>query len=111
MKDAAQLEKLCLSQDHLCVGTPGRPAFWMPKNRLDEINRDILPRLQADGADRSSAYIFSEFVPRLKAAGVTSADIETIFADNPRRLLCGSSQSADDHQRNSRLLENRGRQA
>ncbi len=39
---------------------------------------------------RPYTYIVTDFVPMLLDRGVTEADIETIFVDNPRRLLTGS---------------------
>ena len=38
---------------------------------------------------RPYTYIVTDFVPRLIERGVTDADVETIFVDNPRRLLTG----------------------
>ena len=39
---------------------------------------------------RPYTYIVTDFVPMLKERGVTDADVERIFVDNPRRLLAGS---------------------
>jgi phosphotriesterase-related protein len=33
------------------------------------------------------AYLAETFLPRLRAAGVSDAEIQTITAENPRRLL------------------------
>jgi phosphotriesterase-related protein len=87
---AGQAERLCLSQDHLCVHSYGRPGFWIPQARAEKIKRELLPVLSTQGYGRSSAYIFSSFVPRLIDAGVDEATVDAIFTDNPRRLLCGS---------------------
>jgi phosphotriesterase-related protein len=40
-------------------------------------------------SDRPYTYITTGFAPMLTARGVTEADLETIFVDNPRRLLAG----------------------
>lgn len=35
------------------------------------------------------AYLFEEFVPRLRAAGVSEAEVQQLLVDNPRRALTG----------------------
>jgi phosphotriesterase-related protein len=82
-------DQVCLSQDHICALTAPRPSFYVP------------PEHRAAGAERREqiawqvwqrpyTYIVTDFVPRLLERGVTDADVETIFVDNPRRLLTGS---------------------
>ena len=39
---------------------------------------------------RPYTYIVTDFAPKLRERGVTDADLETIFVDNPRRLLTGA---------------------
>ena len=39
---------------------------------------------------RPYTYVLTDFVPMLRDRGVTDADLETIFVDNPRRLLAGA---------------------
>jgi predicted metal-dependent phosphotriesterase family hydrolase len=39
---------------------------------------------------RPYTYVLTDFVPMLRDRGVTDADLEAIFVDNPRRLLTGS---------------------
>lgn len=39
------------------------------------------------GNSRRFAYLVTDFVPKLRAAGVTDADLHTILVDNPRRML------------------------
>jgi predicted metal-dependent phosphotriesterase family hydrolase len=39
---------------------------------------------------RPYTYIVTDFVPKLLQRGVTEADVEMIFVDNPRRLLAGT---------------------
>ena len=38
---------------------------------------------------RPYTYVMTDFVPRLRELGVTDDDVETMFVDNPRRLLAG----------------------
>jgi len=81
--------QVCLSQDHICVTTAPRPAFWVPP----ELREAMMTRKAAidwQVSDRPYTYITTDFVPMLLERGVTDADVETIFADNPRRLLAGA---------------------
>jgi phosphotriesterase-related protein len=39
---------------------------------------------------RPYTYVWTDFVPMLRERGVTDADLQTIFVDNPRRLLAGA---------------------
>jgi len=80
--------QVCLSQDHICALTAPRPSFWVPlehraasAERREEIAWQVW--------QRPYTYIVTDFVPRLLERGVTDADIEAIFVDNPRRLLTG----------------------
>ena len=82
-------DHVCLSQDHICTLTAPRPSFYVPpehreaaSKRREEISWQVW--------QRPYTYILTDFVPRLLERGVTDADIETIFVDNPRRLLTGA---------------------
>jgi phosphotriesterase-related protein len=82
-------DQVCLSQDHICALTAPRSSFWVPPQnreaaavRRDEIAWQVW--------QRPYTYILTDFVPRLLERGVTDADVETIFVDNPRRLLAGA---------------------
>jgi len=39
------------------------------------------------GNDRRFAYLVTDFVPKLRAVGVSDADLHTILVENPRRIL------------------------
>ncbi len=39
------------------------------------------------GDDRRFAYLVTDFVPKLRAAGVSDADLHTMLVENPRRIL------------------------
>jgi phosphotriesterase-related protein len=44
-------------------------------------------RLAAPLEGNGYTYLGDTFLPRLRAAGVSDADIDTMTIDNPRRLL------------------------
>jgi phosphotriesterase-related protein len=81
--------QVCLSQDHICALTAPRSSFYVPPE-----HRDAAAKRREEIAwqvwQRPYTYILTDFVPRLLERGVTDADVETIFVDNPRRLLTGA---------------------
>jgi phosphotriesterase-related protein len=82
-------EQVCLSQDHICALTAPRPSFYVPpEHRAAAAQRREAIAWQV--WQRPYTYILTDFVPRLRERGVTEADVETIFVDNPRRLLAGA---------------------
>jgi phosphotriesterase-related protein len=81
--------QICLSQDHICALTAPRPSFYVPPEhreaaaaRREQISWQVW--------QRPYTYIVTDFAPKLRKRGVTDADLDTIFVDNPRRLLTGS---------------------
>ena len=81
--------QVCLSQDHICALTAPRPSFYVPPEhreaaaaRREQISWQVW--------QRPYTYIVSDFAPKLRERGVTDADLDTIFVDNPRRLLTGA---------------------
>jgi phosphotriesterase-related protein len=82
-------EHVCLSQDHICALTAPRSSFYVPP-----AHRDAAATRREQIAwqvwQRPYTFILTDFVPRLLERGVTDADVETIFVDNPRRLLTGA---------------------
>jgi phosphotriesterase-related protein len=49
----------------------------------DVCNDDQLKRFEGNGY----TYLFDSFLPRLREAGASAAEIETMTVANPRRLL------------------------
>jgi phosphotriesterase-related protein len=82
-------EHVCLSQDHICALTAPRSSFYVPPEHRDAA-ATRREQIAWQVWQRPYTYILTEFVPRLLERGVTDADVETIFVDNPRRLLTGA---------------------
>jgi len=81
--------QVCLSQDHICALTAPRPSFYVPPEHR-EAAAARREQIAWQVWQRPYTYIVTDFAPKLRARGVTDADLETIFVDNPRRLLTGS---------------------
>jgi phosphotriesterase-related protein len=82
-------DHVCLSQDHICALTAPRSSFWVPPEYRDAASTRR-EEIEWQVWKRPYTYILTDFVPRLLERGVTDADVETIFVDNPRRLLAGA---------------------
>ena len=82
------LSQLCLSQDHVCALTGPKLPFWIPPEFRQAV-AEGREQMQWDASGRPYTYIVTDFVPMLLERGVTEKDIDTIFVDNPRRLLSG----------------------
>ena len=82
-------DHVCLSQDHICALTAPRSSFWVPPEYRDAA-ATRRQEIEWQVWKRPYTYILTDFVPRLRERGVTDADVETIFVDNPRRLLAGA---------------------
>ncbi len=83
------VNQLCLSQDHICALTAPRSSYWVPPERRAQ-RAAMKQQLDWQVTDRPYTYLVTDFVPTLKERGVTDADVETMLADNPRRLLTGA---------------------
>jgi phosphotriesterase-related protein len=76
--------QVCLSQDCVCTMTASRFPFPVPKDRR--------PTPQAFmQRNKPLSYVVTTFAEKLRERGVTDADLDTIFRDNPRRLLTGEA--------------------
>lgn len=84
------LDRICLSQDHQCFDVHPRPPYWVEPADAATIGERMAERdRQVFG--RSHTYLFTEFLPLLRARGFDDAAIETMLVANPRRLLTGST--------------------
>jgi phosphotriesterase-related protein len=79
---------VCLSQDHICTMTAPRSPMWSPPERRAAM-APMREAIDWQVWQRPYTYIVTDFVPMLRERGVTDADVETMFVDNPRRLLAG----------------------
>jgi phosphotriesterase-related protein len=64
-------------------------SYWVPPERRAgrDANREAI---EWQVTNRPYTYVYTDFVPMLRERGVSADDIETMFVDNPRRLLTGS---------------------
>jgi phosphotriesterase-related protein len=81
--------QVCLSQDHICALTAPRPSFYVPPEHREAAAKRR-EAISWQVWQRPYTYIVTDFAPKLIERGVTEADLDTIFVDNPRRLLTGS---------------------
>ena len=81
--------QVCLSQDHICTMTAPRSPMWTPPEARER-RAAMAEEIAWQVTKRPYTYVLTDFVPMLRDRGVTDADLETIFVDNPRRLLTGS---------------------
>ncbi len=81
--------QVCLSQDHICALTAPRPSFYVPPEHR-EAAATRREQIAWQVWQRPYTYIVTDFAPKLRERGVTDADLDTIFVDNPRRLLTGA---------------------
>ncbi len=86
--DAGHAERVCLSQDHMCALASPRFPYPVPPG-LDEMWQQIEPIVREQMYGRPHTYLFTDFWPRLEAAGIDRATFDAIVADNPRRLFGG----------------------
>lgn len=81
--------QICLSQDHICSMTAPRSPMWTPPE-MRERRAAMAEAIAWQVTGRPYTYVWTDFAPMLRERGVTDADLETIFVDNPRRLLTGA---------------------
>ena len=80
---------ICLSQDHICSLTAPRPSYWGPPE-MRAARATMADEIRWQSTLRPYTYLYTDFVPMLLERGVSDEQIESIFVDNPRRLLAGS---------------------
>jgi len=82
-------DQVCLSQDHICALTAPRHSYWIPPERRDA-RAERKEAIDWQVTNRPYTYVYTDFAAMLRERGVSADDIESIFVDNPRRLLTGS---------------------
>jgi phosphotriesterase-related protein len=87
MLRAGHVESLCLSQDATCGAWLGRPSFDGKHLLTAERIARYLPLWD-------STHLFKRILPKLRALGVSEADIETMLVANPARYFRGALPAA-----------------
>ncbi len=83
------VDNVCLSQDHICSMTAPRPSYWVPPESR-AARSAMAESIRWQVTLRPYTYVWTDFVPMLSERGVSDADVQHMFTDNPRRLLTGS---------------------
>jgi phosphotriesterase-related protein len=83
MVEAGYARSICLSHDATCASWLGRPVFG---GRLVATPDQIAAALP----NWDPTHLFKRVIPKLRERGVTEADLQTIFVENPKRYFAGS---------------------
>lgn len=75
--------QIMLSMDRLC----GRLGKFNRQLTAEEMAK--MEYLKSQGLWQAHTYMFTDFIPMLRARGVSHADIDSILQDNPRRFFAG----------------------
>jgi phosphotriesterase-related protein len=86
--DAGHQARLCLSQDHICSLRSPRFPYKIP-DHLKEVAEQLLPFAMDQISGRPHTFIFTDFWPKLDAAGIARATFDSILTDNVRALFGG----------------------
>lgn len=90
MIDAGHVNRICLSQDHTCCWHSPRFSYPLPRGMDRKLfETQIQPFVDEQVFGRPHTYLFTDFLPRLRALGIDDATIDAMLVDNPRRLLAG----------------------
>jgi phosphotriesterase-related protein len=84
---AGYVESLCLSHDATCGAWLGRPSF-------DGVRVVSPERLQVAMPDWEPTHLFKRILPKMRALGLSEADIQTMLVDNPARYFRGAEAPA-----------------
>lgn len=87
--DAGHADRLCLSMDHACCSDSPRFPYWVPDGLRDSFEQTMRSAVEEQMWNRPYTYLFTDFIPRLEAAGVERPRIDSMLSDNPRRLFGG----------------------
>ena len=85
--DAGHGDRLCLSMDHAALYPSPKFPYFVPEGVREQFQREIQPGLEQAMWRRPFTYLFTDFWPRLEAAGVSRQTFDSILTDNPRRLF------------------------
>jgi phosphotriesterase-related protein len=88
LADAGLVDRLCLSQDHLCSLRAARHPYAIPAGKEAAFARKKA-LINEEIFGRSHTYLFTDFLPLLRSDGWDDETIETVLTENPRRLLTG----------------------
>ena len=88
MLEAGHKERLCLSQDHMCCMRSVKFPYPIPPG-MEETFDQVEPWVREQMYGRPHDYLFTDFWPKLEAAGVQRSTFDSILTDNPRRLFGG----------------------
>jgi phosphotriesterase-related protein len=77
-------ERICLSQDCVCSTKAAKVPFALSTGVKITVEQFL-------GNMKPMTHVLTGFADKLRERGVTDADLDVIFRDNPRRLLTGAS--------------------
>jgi len=86
--EAGHAGRLCLSQDHICSFRSPRFPYKIPAE-LEAVAEQMIPFVLQQIHGRPHSFIFTDFWPKLEAAGVARATFDSLLTDNPRTLFGG----------------------
>lgn len=77
-------DRVCLSQDCVCNTKAARVPFALSTGVKITVEQFL-------GNMKPMTHVLTAFADKLRDRGVSEADLDVIFRDNPRRLLTGST--------------------
>jgi predicted metal-dependent phosphotriesterase family hydrolase len=77
-------DRICLSQDCVCSTKAPKVPFALSSGVKITVEQFL-------GNMKPMTHVHTVFADKLRERGVTDADLDVIFRDNPRRLLTGSA--------------------
>jgi phosphotriesterase-related protein len=86
--EAGHTGRLCLSQDHICSFRSPRFPYKIPPE-LEAVAEQMIPFILQQIHGRPHSFIFTDFWPKLEAAGIARATFDSILTENPRKLFGG----------------------
>jgi phosphotriesterase-related protein len=82
--DGGHASRVALSQDHSCCLCSPKFPYPIPPGM-----EDVIPMVNEQMWGRPHTYLFTDFWPKLEAAGVARATFDAILTENPMRLFGG----------------------